>query len=302
VNLRLPSHGAAAELSDSEAAKLGVVHVPKCAGTAVQAALSALPVCHSGPVYYDEDHFGWLDPVRQLPPQRAATVATRGQLREAVGGHRLVIGHFSAATLAAAGVRALAVAVREPVSRLLSLYRYWRSLPPDAAASWGEWGVNLMAAATNLTLGEFLAAPVTWPAVDNQLARQLLVDGRVRRVSALHRRLRLTAFRYGYPSLRRRLVVAGWSGQAQSFVSQVCAAVGVTTPPLVDRVNVTRISPDADRQPITPATRVLLDRLTRWDRELVDRLMADGLLPGRGPGDLAGELRATAERLGFELA
>lgn len=302
MNLPVRQQGSAAGLDGPVVATLGVVHVPKCAGTAVQAALSALPVCHSGPVYYDEDHFGWLDPARQLPPQRAATVATRGQLREVIGSHRLVIGHFSAATLAAVGVRALAVAVREPVSRVLSLYRYWRSLPPDAAASWGEWGVTLMAAATNLTLGEFLAAPVTWPAVDNQLARQLLVDGRVRRVSALHRRLRLTAFRYGYPSLRRRLVVAGWSGQAQTFVSEVCAAVGVITPPPVERVNVTRVTPDADRQPIPAATRVLLDRLTRWDRELVDRLMADGLLPERGPGDLAGEQRATAERLGFEFA
>ena len=93
--------------------------------------------------------------------------------REVVRTHRVVMGHVSSATLVRAGCTSLAIQVREPRSRVLSLYRYWQGQDQAQFDRWGNWGRTVVAAA-QLPFPEFLTSDYTWPAVDNTLARQAL--------------------------------------------------------------------------------------------------------------------------------
>jgi hypothetical protein len=120
---------------------LGVVHIPKCGGTAVCTALAnAVPDSYVGPAYFDSDHFGGFDP--RLPASSQSRLASPRELRVACTNHRLVMVHHSATNLMASGCRALAAIVREPRSRVLSLYRYLQVMSADERRSWGGLGIS----------------------------------------------------------------------------------------------------------------------------------------------------------------
>jgi hypothetical protein len=263
---------------------LGVLHIPKCGGSAVRSALARLDGCYAGPLYYDEAHFGEPDLSESLLPSRRAEVASRQQLRPVVARSRLVIGHYSSRSLVAAGAKQLATQIREPRSRLLSLYRYWQGQTPDERQPWGLWGSRLVATADR-PLGAFLANPALWPAVDNAMVRQVCQTGS---------RLLRSA-----PREPRQLRIVEWASQSQAFVERIYSLFGVSDVPSVQHENVTEVR--EDRQSIGPAERAELDRLTAGDMSLVGRLVRRGLLEPRSPDQLDREFAETADRLGFDL-
>ncbi|HWG74101.1 MAG TPA: hypothetical protein VG184_08605 [Acidimicrobiales bacterium] len=274
------------------------MHVPKSGGSAMRSALAQLPGCYAGPYYYDRVHFGTDDLGQAVPEPNKATIVESGRLAEVVGAHRLVIGHYAAPSLMAAGCAALAVQVREPRSRVLSLYRYWQTEPAHERPRWGAWGSDLVARADR-PLGEFLRSPAVWPAVSNAISRQLLVDrttSTARRAACLRRWAVVSG---SYHRLRRSLRVVEWSQRSDAFLARICAVVGVEAVPALERENVTE--PLADHQVIDQATHGLLLRLTRADSHLLERLAADGLLMRRTKQDLDLDFAGTAERLGFHL-
>ena len=138
--------------------------------------------------------------------------------RHVVHAHRVVMGHVSSATLVGAGCTGLAVQVREPRSRLLSLYRYWQAQDETQLERWGTWGRTVVAAA-RLPLADFLASPTTWPATDNALARQALGGLATPYVDP----------RLWTPSLDdvdrfvELLAIAEWSSASDEFVRRVAA-------------------------------------------------------------------------------
>ncbi len=206
------------------------------------------------------------------------------------------MGHHTPESLLDGGFGGLGTQVREPRARLLSLYRYWQTLPDAIIDSWGVWGTTALRAAA-LPLERFLSSAPAWVATDNAVARQLLSLDAVPPPSA--RRLLERALRGdGYRTLRDNLRVAEWSRDSQRFADRICEAIGVPTT-VVDRVNETPVVHDGQR--LGPVALAMLDDRTTIDRELLDRLMADGLVAARSVEDLDTEWKETAERLGFGL-
>jgi hypothetical protein len=205
------------------------------------------------------------------------------------------VGHYSAASLVAAGCTSLAVLVREPRVRLLSLYRYWQGETESDWDSWGAWGHQLVARA-QLPFKDFLAAPEEWPVVDNALARQLLgFSRRSRRV------FQPTTFASRhYATFRRRLSVVDWTTRADVFLERVGEEAGEPVDSPLGLVNQTQVKND-DEQDIDTETSRLLERCTTVDRLLLDRLSADGALARRSAADLDQEFEAAAAKLGFRL-
>jgi hypothetical protein len=277
---------------------LGIIHIPKTGGVALREALAGMPGCYAGPLYFDPAHFGSAELLDAVPEPNRSAVATSGALADLVPLHQLLIGHYSARTLIEAGCTALASQVREPRARILSLYRFWQSTPADERASWGLWGSSLIARA-DLPFDRFLASTSVWPALENSMARQLL--GQRLPASGLRSvpTRRPMASRSAYSELIKRMRVLEWSDRADDFLQRVCDAIGVADPPSPERVNVTKVSGEPQR--FTPKTLRLLDRITAADRDILDALMSDRLLPLRRPHQFDEAFADTAERLEFHL-
>ena len=105
------------QLTDSEtmspAAPLGIVHIPKTGGYAVRSALSAVCRLDESPAYHDAQLIAGTS-IRDLPRPTQDTFVTARRLREIGHGRQVLIGHYSAPTLVAAGCAELAVQLREP--------------------------------------------------------------------------------------------------------------------------------------------------------------------------------------------
>jgi hypothetical protein len=264
----------------------------------MRSALSQLPGFYGEPVYLDVAHFGSAGLAGRVPGARQREIAGPGDLGDVVRGHRLVIGHYAAASLLDAGCTGLAVQVREPRSRVLSLYRFWQENPAEERAGWGPWGSDLVALADR-PLGEFLRSGAVWPAVDNAIRRQLLAPGPPPARVRTARGRRRFASDARYPLLRDTLRVVAWSGDSEDFLARVCGELGVTSVPVLERENVTRVR--AEPQVVDRATYRRLVTLTAGDTAVLDRLTSDGLLRRRSAEDLDREFAETARRLSFTL-
>jgi hypothetical protein len=262
---------------------LGVVHVPKCAGTATRLALENSDGFYGGPLYFDEDHFGSRELVAALPADRQELVASPADLARLASSCRVVFGHYSASSLMAAGCGSLAIQVREPRTRVLSLYRFWRSQDPAERDSWGVWGRDLVSCA-DLPLGQFLAGQTVWPAVDNHIARQ--VAGGLPLATTI-------------AALSESGSILEWYDRSDRFVGRVLTFVGDSAAPALRRVNVTEAQDDG--QPLDRDGLQRLEMSTARDRLLIDGLMDAGLLERRTEPELQAEFESTAERMGFRL-
>ena len=108
-----------------------------------------------------------------IPTPRRETVAEPSALAGIARTHRLVIGHFTVGSLLTAGCTAIAIQVREPRARVLSLYRFWQAQPENERSSWGPWGTEVLSK-SDLPLRDFLRSPSVWPAIENAIAFQAL--------------------------------------------------------------------------------------------------------------------------------
>jgi SAM-dependent methyltransferase len=151
--------------------RLCFMHIPKTAGTALRQALGRalepLPVVGG----FDHVLFGGFtdfatlgdDTLRHIyhsvaaMPQAPATIA----------------GHFAYSTLRGAYPDCQMITIlREPVSRALSHWTYWRKHLPDASDPWGAWADYVREA--QRPLHEFLAEPKIAAQTDNVALRMLL--------------------------------------------------------------------------------------------------------------------------------
>jgi len=147
------------------------LHVPKCSGIAVAQAL--LNVERPTTVFFGFDlaFFGGFRDFESISPENRAFIhLSADSLPRNVS---FVRAHMSLSTLRTAYPSGRFMTVlREPVSRLLSHFAFWRGFPADDTASWGGW-----AARSGLAQGpleEFLAAPSIACQIDNVATRLLL--------------------------------------------------------------------------------------------------------------------------------
>jgi len=280
----------------SSAAPLGVVHIPKTGGYAVRSALSAVCKLDESPAYHDAQLIAGI-PIRHLPRAKQNTFVTARQLREIGRGRQVLVGHYSIPTLIAAGCAEIAVQMREPRSRLLSLYRYWQS-QQGIREEWGPWGATALGS-SDLPFDKFIASPGVWPATNDAIARQLLVR-RIPKNPRTARRMTWTALNgQAYDALIARLSIAEWASESQRFVDRICAKLQIAETVVVPRENVTHTG--GCHQILRQSSRAHLDEVTRLDREIISRLTSLGLLPKRTSSELDDDFELTATRLGFDL-
>ena len=273
---------------------MAVVHIPKTGGSALRTSFAQIDGAYAGSLYFDTEQFGSPDWIDDITSNIRQTIVTdQLQLADVARHHRLVIGHFSLGNMIAAGCTDVAFQVREPRARLLSLYRFWQSQSASVYERWGAWGAAI--ACASLPLGAFLRQSAPGPAVDNAMARQLLVSERNgtgdRRRALVNETCTL---------LLRMDAIVEWSSSSQRFAERVCGALGTPTSPALERVNVTEVR-DGE-QVLDAGTLAQLAEMTATDRLLVDRLAEFGLLAERSAADLESEFETCARTLGFRFA
>ncbi|MEP1125044.1 MAG: hypothetical protein ABJH68_14265 [Ilumatobacter sp.] len=152
--------------------RIGVVHIPKSAGSSVSAALEeALADRTWSPWDFDPAMFGPLRDEPVPPTEIPRVIPDPARLRE----FDAASGHFALSTMLAGFDAAdLVMLLREPRSRLLSHYEYWRGLPANLRSEDSTWSVT--AYARELDFDEWLVDPRTAYQTDNVVVRTLL-DG-----------------------------------------------------------------------------------------------------------------------------
>lgn len=142
------------------------LHIPKSGGLSICTALeTALPPGALAPQRFDTSTFCDFNDFELLRPEIRAMIATTPSMVRSLGQYRAVCGHFSLSTLSQITDRSfIATVLREPRTRLLSLYVYWRVS-----------GIDDLVAPYRATehaqrpLSEFLSEPLLAPVVDNQI-------------------------------------------------------------------------------------------------------------------------------------
>jgi hypothetical protein len=147
------------------------LHIPKCAGSSIVAALrAALPPGSLAPAQFDSSVFCDFDDFDLMRPEARSQIAVSPTEVRSLARYRAVTGHFALPTLLRiTDASSICTIVREPRARLLSLYTYWRT--PELGAPWVPYDAPQYAMQS---LSRFLSEPRLAPAVDNQICRMLL--------------------------------------------------------------------------------------------------------------------------------
>jgi hypothetical protein len=147
------------------------LHIPKSGGTSIHVALeAALTPDLLSPRRMDTSAFCGFSEFDLLQPTTRQLIATDDREIVMMGKHRFVSGHFALpGLLKIAPAKAIGTIMREPRTRLLSLYLYWRT--PHIFDNLLPYNLERYAL---MPLDHFLAEPRLAPASDNQICRLLL--------------------------------------------------------------------------------------------------------------------------------
>lgn len=151
--------------------QLGFVHIPKAGGTGLWSDLDAWlrPLRMVGG--WDRSQVGAFTAFDSFAPKFRASIYISPE--EMSADADIIAGHFAVSTLRTRYPQALLMTIlREPMSRLLSLWYYLRNYTDEVLADYGEWGANL--ALSRRSLREFIAAPAVACFTDNVAIRMLL--------------------------------------------------------------------------------------------------------------------------------
>lgn len=166
----LPSSAPLQSRFDAER-PLAFMHLPKTAGITLTEALQAAFPAASTVRGLDRALFGVFSAFDTMSPgERAAIYLSPEQFPADA---QLIMGHISYSTLRAAYPQAQLITVlRDPLTRLLSHWLYWRQHTDAMLEPVGTWAE--MVRKSRLPLSLFLADPVLAPQTDNMMLRMLL--------------------------------------------------------------------------------------------------------------------------------
>jgi hypothetical protein len=147
------------------------MHVQKCAGTSLRAALeAALPAGSLAPIHMDAENFVRID-FDRLAPHLRRRIAVTEEEAASLGRYKAIAGHFTLPSLARhAPLERIATVIREPRARLLSHFLYLRFKVP-LRTEWHPFDLHRLAEGS---LRDFLSEPRAAIASDNRLCRMLL--------------------------------------------------------------------------------------------------------------------------------
>lgn len=152
--------------------RFAYLHVPKVAGSSVSSALAAAdPAARRAPFLLDRTLFGGFARFGEVDPANAASVwdPSKGSL----DAHDVVVGHFSLSALTTGFEPGeVVMMLREPRSRLLSHYSFWRGWDPPIHDGWLPYEASRRA--VELDWASFLRDPSIAAQTDNLALRLLL--------------------------------------------------------------------------------------------------------------------------------
>lgn len=151
--------------------KFAFMHVPKCAGSSLSIILqSCFKIEDICPKRLDIFLFGRFNP-RQIINKEIRDLIILDDEIESVKKYKLLTGHFALDTILDYDPEIIITILREPRSRILSHYFYWRSLPLEVAMSWFPYSVSMYAKTQSFE--EFIENNKVADQIDNLLCRQI---------------------------------------------------------------------------------------------------------------------------------
>lgn len=246
--------------------RFAFMHVPKTAGIAFAEAIRAATAAPGDVFGFDRHQFGSFDAFDELDEaQRSLVRLEASDWPEGIG---LVRGHVTLGTLRAAYPRhELITVLREPRSRLISLWLFWRAQSETDMRSWGGWGERVGAARG--PFGRFLANPLLATQTDNVLVRLLLAPHPLVPPEGF---ITHSADRLLLPAARAALAGFDFVGLVEDRALGTKLGRFLERPAPLGRHNVTApaaapLRPAFDEE-LTPATLDLLERRSRLDQQL----------------------------------
>jgi hypothetical protein len=151
--------------------RLAFMHIPKTAGQSITDSLSRSLHARCNAPVFDRSLFGAFTGFDTIAPQIKEQIHLRG--RCPINGGNFIVGHLAFSTLRAFCPAANFMTVlREPRSRVLSHWIYWRTLSDEHLALWGAWAAHTRR--SHLPLAAFLGCPDIACQTDNLIVRMLL--------------------------------------------------------------------------------------------------------------------------------
>jgi Sulfotransferase family len=147
------------------------MHIPKSAGTSLSDALRTAIEPRAFFSAFDRCNFGSFSDFESISEDIRKAILT--DPAEIPPGVNLIIGHMSFSTTSQINPSAQFMTIlREPASRLMSFWLFWRSKVDENLAPWGGWGEYVRL--SRRPLREFIRARNISCQVDNQSLRMLL--------------------------------------------------------------------------------------------------------------------------------
>jgi hypothetical protein len=146
-------------------------HIPKTAGSALNVCLRHALQPNRALLGFDHAIFGDFDEFDSIVEEHRQHIYARPEdLPEDAD---FIGGHFAYATAREAFPTARYLTVlREPVTRVLPHWVYWRGRDEASLAGWGSWGARVRTA--QKPLAAFLNAPMAACQTDNLTLRQTI--------------------------------------------------------------------------------------------------------------------------------
>jgi hypothetical protein len=155
----------------SPARPLAFMHVPKTSGSALAGSLTVALQPRRTASGFDRVLFGGFDGFETIDPALRSSIHLEPESLPAEAD--FVLGHMSFSTLARRYGNAQHMTVlREPISRILSHWLYWRTQTDSHLEQWGDWG--RLVARSRGPLREFLSNSEIASQTDNLYVRMLL--------------------------------------------------------------------------------------------------------------------------------
>ena len=278
-------------------AAAAIVHIPKCAGTSLRRRLETHEGVTTGPKYHDPYLMAIKAGGLSLddPDPFAYSI---DELREVGATSAVVMGHVSVKAFADAGYSSIRIVVREPRSRMLSLFDHYQRLDgvPQAEGTRSDAFLSFLNSEFTKTQGNnFLYRMIAGAQIEQEEYDEL---ADVLRLNSAISTLDAKLDRVGSV-----IVGAYWDRDVAALYSEVAAErfpeLSIARTNELPRENV---GPEfSETEVLSHEALARMADLIALDELALDALIDRGLLQDRSADDLDRDFEVTARRHGFTL-